>query len=172
MLVTKVYDDGRLVSCKKTGKPPLDQADSRCLAALGKEFSYEMDTFLFNVSVLRKELKTTKRLLLSRTKERNSVKKAHRQRLAQVYFMRERMDELKLECLILQEDLSSWVARTGTPDLSSDTVSTVNSKRPSLPPLESRLSNDPEENAEENAEENTEKSDYTFSIKATAVKKG
>jgi len=66
-----------------------------------------MNSFLLNVSALRKELARTKRLLGARTSERDSARRAHRQRLQQVYIMKSKLEELKLESLILQEDMAS-----------------------------------------------------------------
>ena len=136
MRVTKVYDDGRLVSCKQTGKPNTNQVDSRCLTALRKEATYEMNSFLLSVSSLRKELSRTKRLLGSRTSERDSARRAHRQRLQQVYALKSKLEELKLDSLILREDIASL-----KPDESEKLVT--------VQPVE-----------------------YTFGVRAKAIKKG
>ena len=140
MRVTKVYDDGRLVSCKRTGRSNDTQVDSRCLTALRKEATYEMNAFILNVSALQKELARTKRLLGARTSERNSARRAHRRRLQQVYILKSKIEDLKLDSLILQEDIASLKVEPSA-QVEAPTKSVV-------------------------------ASDYTFGVRAKAIKKG
>ena len=171
MRVTKIYDDGRLVSCKKTGESTNTQVDSRCFTALRKEVTYEVNSFILNVTALQKELSRTKRLLNSRTSERNSARRAHRKRLQQVYVLKSAIEDLKLESLIQKEDLD------GLQKNSFVRVQAIGDEKkpcsgreyevdfPDGTKVNGRL------DAEASKAEETS-SDYTFGVKAKAIKRG
>ena len=104
-----------------------------------------MNSFLLNVAILRKELARAERLLGARTSERNSARRAHRKRLQQVYVLKSKIEELKLDSLILQEDIASLKVEPGG-------IVTVEA-------LEDRL-------------EQVKPAEYTFGVRAKAIKKG
>jgi len=118
--VTQTFKNGILTSSKsvkvepplnpetdKVQKSPkhhqvLDLGDSAHVSMRVAQHSNE--NLMNEVRKLRKKLLRTENLVISRTKEREALKKAHKSRLSQVRFLKEQNEDLQANVYALEED--------------------------------------------------------------------
>jgi len=119
--VTKIFEDGALMSLKKAAKsPPIKHGKvlkSLAVArAKQKDSLWAFENFEKELSELRKALIVAERLAKVRTKERNAVSEAHKKRLAQIKELKYQMDDLKFQVEALEEERDEIASIALTPN--------------------------------------------------------
>lgn len=107
--VSKVFEDGILVSLKKKHAPkPIMHGKVLQLLAAGratqKNALWAFEEFERAVCLLRRNLIFSQRLAKARTKERNAASKAHKKQLEQVKRLKYKMEDLQYQVEALEEE--------------------------------------------------------------------
>lgn len=104
-----MFEDGLLVSLKKKQPPkPIKHGKALQLLSAGrtaqKNSLWAFEEFEREVCLLRRKLIFSQRLVKARTKERDAVSKAHKQRLEQVKRLKYKMEDLEFQVEALEEE--------------------------------------------------------------------